>query len=776
MLERMKQWERKILDGAWKLYWADHGAVKTNADSYTTAEGLAASGMPSIDAEVPGNFEQSLYKAGVIDDPYFGMNTLDMQKYENKHVWYAAGFDLDFEPDNETILLFEGVDNYADIYINGKLAASLDNMLIEHIVPGGCLARGCNEIVVHIRPAVIEKRDMPVPSGSMSLKYNAASLYTRKAAHMYGWDIFPRIVSAGVWRGVSVVRRPAERIDDIYAQTSGLDPGGDWATVSFYFDARIEGDYVCDYRLVLEASCGGSKISYENRMWHPSGRFSVNVGSPKLWWPRNSGCQHMYDAAVSLYRGDELLDTYCFRFGIRTVALERTSITDMKGKGEFCFMVNGRKVFVSGTNWVGLDAFPSNGLARLPEALALLDDVGCNMVRCWGGAVYEHDDFYHFCDSKGILIWQDFGMACAVYPMDKTFIELMEKEVAAVVKRLRGHPSLALWSGDNECDWAYASWSGLPRDPNENVVTRKLIPEMLALHDCARPYLPSSPYMDETAYREGIDYISEYHLWGPRDYFKSPFYTNSLAHFASEIGYHGCPEPQSMKKFISESALWPWRDNEEWLVHSASPEVPAGAYTYRIELIAKQIRELFGAIPGNLEDFALASQISQAEAFKYFIELFRVSKWRRTGILWWNLIDGWPQLSDAVVDYYYVKKLAYHYIKRSQQPVCMMFGDPSDWHLPLYISNNTPRPVTLKYTVKDVATGAVLKEGESAAAADSSVCVWRKDFSMEDKGMYLIEWEADGIAGANHYLTGSPVFGLREYVGWITKAGLYQIG
>jgi beta-mannosidase len=333
---------------------------------------------------------------------------------------------------------------------------------------------------------------------------------------------------------------------------------------------------------------------------------------------------------------------------------------------------------------------------------------------------------------------------------------------------------LALWAGDNECDYAYAHWSGLPRNPNENPVTRKLIPAILAMHDHTRPYLPSSPYMDETAYREGTEYISEFHLWGPRYYFKSSFYKESLAHFASEIGYHGCPDPESLRKFISEDALWPWQDNEEWLVHASSPELPTGAYTYRIELIAKQIRELFGTIPDNLEDFALASQISQAEAFKYFIELFRTTKWRRTGILWWNLVDGWPQMSDAVVDYYFTKKLAYDFIKRVQQPVCLMFGDPSDWFLPLYVSNNTLSDVSVEYSVTDLSSGKVMVESACTATADSSACVWRKDYSMKDKSMYLIDWEAGDIKGKNHYLAGTPAFDLREYVDWLTKAGLYS--
>ena len=344
-----------------------------------------------------------------------------------------------------------------------------------------------------------------------------------------------------------------------------------------------------------------------------------------------------------------------------------------------------------------------------------------------------------------------------------------------MIKRLRNHPALALWAGDNECDCAYAYWSGIPRDPNKNVITRRWIPELLEMHDFTRPYLPSSPYMDETAYREGPAYISEDHLWGPRDYYKSAFYTHSIAHFASEIGYHGCPAPGSLKKFLTTEALWPWQGSEEWMLRATSPSLaPDSPYLYRIELMAKQVRELFGAIPENLQDFAIASQASQAEAVKYFIELFRCAKWRRTGLLWWNLVDGWPQFSDAVVDYYGVKKLAYSFIKRSQAAVCLMFGDPANWRLPLYAANDTPGAKKIAYSVMNVSAGnALITQGEAVVPGDSTVCVWQSDFSMRDQGLYLITWTGDA-QGRNHYLIGNPPFDLHAYIAWLKAAQIFE--
>lgn len=765
------------LNGDWQCSYVDNACVKNN-DKYSTINEIKASTMPVTPAVVPGNFELDLYRAGVVADPYFGENTLEMQKYENKHVWYFRTFEFDDTANEYTYLVLDGIDTLADIYINGEYLTSTDNMLIDHKIKLDTLRTGANEIVIHIKPAVIAAREYDIPAGSMALTYNYDSLYIRKASHMYGWDIMPRIVSCGIWRDISIIKEPVQKIKEIFAYTTAVDTVKNAGDIAVFFGLRVSEDFLKDYKVVVDGKCGDSLFHKEVAIWHTNGRISITIPNCKFWWPKNSGEQNLYDISVSLYYKDELLDTYTTKTGVRTIELDRTSITDIKGSGEFCFKVNGKRIFILGTNWVPVDAFHSNDANRVPKLLEMLDDIGCNAVRCWGGNVYEDHVFFDFCDEKGILVWQDFAMGCAAYPHDDTFVKAMEKEVVSVVKKLRNHTSIALWAGDNECDYAFAQWSGLKRDPNNNIITRKVIPQLLEMHDFTRPYLPSSPYMDEVAYQKGTAYISEDHLWGPRDYYKSEFYKNSLAHFASEIGYHGVVSPESVKKFISADKIWPYKDNDEWIVHAASPEKGlGGSYAYRIELMAKQVRELFGVIPDNYEEYAIASQISQAEAFKFFIELFRSMKWRRTGIIWWNLADGWPQFSDAIVDYYYTKKLAYSYIKTAQSPVLMMFAEPSNWQLPLMASNNTPSGKTVKYRVTDLKTDEVIVDDICEIAPDSSVAVWNKNYSMSDKTMYLIEWEicGSGEKGKNHYLCGNPTFDLQEYLDWIKKADLFVV-
>jgi beta-mannosidase len=503
-----------------------------------------------------------------------------------------------------------------------------------------------------------------------------------------------------------------------------------------------------------------------------AGKVKIGLDDPKLWWPRGRGEPNLYEVTVRLIKNGQVVHEVRLHHGIRTVELLRTEMTN-GGDGEFCFRINGEKVFILGSNWVPADAYHSRDAGRIPRMVDLAEEVGCNMLRCWGGNVYEDDLFYELCDRKGILIWQDFTMACAIYPQDEAFCKRMEAEIVQVVKRLRQHPSIVLWCGDNECDAFYVWWK-TGKDPNQNVLTRTVIPGVLQQHDQGRPYLPSSPYYSPEALRAGTDdVLPENHLWGPRNYYKSPFYQNSMCHFASEIGYFGCPSPTSLRKFLSPEAVWPWQDNQEWNLHSTEP-VPQASDSYgamRVKQTANQIRELFGTIPENVEDFALGSQASQAEAKKFFIEFFRASKWRRTGIIWWNLIDGWPQISDAVVDYYFEKKMAYHTIQRAQQPVCLMFTEATGWYQDLVAVNDTRQDREVQYTVKDIGTGQVLLEGTRVVAADAVTKIGKVPYSAAAKRFYVIEWEGPAGKGRNHYLAGNPPFDLGTYQRWMIAAG-----
>lgn len=758
------------LDGTWRLYIAENRFCKAFAKELCDENSLSRLNIGPIDGSVPGNFELDMLRDGLIDDPFFGTNVLELQKLENRHLWYVRNFDYKKEADGTPTLRFEGIDTFADIYLNGRLIGSSDNMLIEHEFEAAAIREGTNELVVHITPSVIAARNYGENMGVFtSMKYNAGSLQVRKAAHSYGWDICPRIISGGLWKSVYLYVKKADRIDDVYLQTFSLEKNR--ARLFLSYETTLSGDYSTDYSLSISGSCKDSSFSYHlDRLWHNCGGAEFDLWDPLVWWPRDMGDQPLYRVKVVLSYKGEPVDSKEFDFGVRTVKLVKTDTTDDNGSGEFCFYVNGARFYARGTNWVPLDAFHSRDRERLGKALDLLYESNCNCVRCWGGNVYESEEFFDYCDRHGIMVWQDFAMGCEKYPLDPSFAVRLAKEVESVVRRLRIHPSLALWAGDNECDLAFAYWCrALPDDPGRNTVTRKTIPDVVKRLDPWRDYLPSSPYISEAAYRSGAK-LPEDHLWGPRDYFKGDFYRNAAAHFASEIGYHGCPAPDSIKKFISPGKLWSPVDNDEWQVHAACMETEKDVpYTYRIPMMSNQIKLFFGDQPDSLERFSLESRYCQAEAFKYFIEHFRSEKWRRTGLIWWNLLDCWPQFSDAVVDYYFEKKEAFDFIKRSQEPVALMVREEKDKSLTLVGVNEFPSDRQVSFTVTDLADNSLAAKGIITLGSASAFPIGK--LACDEKAhFFLIEYESDGKKLKNHYLAGQPPFDFDTYYKWIRAA------
>ncbi len=786
--------EKRIsLDGEWSLFYAPDSRLKRDGyrarrdetlatPALNTISALKATGYQHVPARVPGNFELDLCRAGLCEDPFFGTNTIKLQQYECMHQYYVRTFAFDGDPDSFS-LVFEGVDTVAEVFLNGTPILECENMFIEHKVRvEDVLVEGENELVVHIKPTTIYARRYPTEAMENAQAYNFASLSLRKAAGGFGWDILPRIVSGGLWRGVSLVKYEDNRIVDVYGYTSSVDPEAKTASLTFVFQTEIDADFSTDFELEISGACGDSSFSVRRALWHNGGRLGVRLTNAKFWMPRNYGEPNLYEVHAKLWRGEELIDETVFRMGVRIVSLTRTSViqpdaTPM-GKGDFCFTVNGQRIFAMGTNWVPVDAFHSRDRERLADIMPMLTDINCNIVRCWGGNVYEHEDFYDFCDENGVLIWQDFAMGCGWYPQDSEFAKRFEYEVEEIVRKYRQHPSLLVWAGDNECD-AFASL-----DPNTNILTRRIIPEVLNRLDSTRPYLPSSPYVDEEAFRTKLP-IPEDHRWGPRDYFKSEYYDKkTVCRFASEIGYHGCPNPESLAKFLSTESLRGWRAEEgkddagtEWLAHATCVEPKPGAtYSYRIALMAKQVRAIFTEEPRELDRFATASQISQAEAKKFFIEKFRVGKPFHTGIIWWNLIDGWPQISDAVVDYYGGKKLAYAYIKRSQAPLTMICREPYRGEIKVCGVSDLQKTATIRWTVKDLTEDRVLASGESEVLPNSVQTLAKLPHASGDKRFYLMEWEyeLDGklVCGKNHFMSGlEQKLELDEYIAMMKKAG-----
>lgn len=756
----------------WKLAYAENYLCLDTELKYISD--IEKSGFNTIPATVPGNFEIDFMREGILPNIYYSENTLLAQKYENLHLWYYTEFEI---KEANSYIRFEGIDTIADIYINGTLVKSVENMYTAHDVYAD-FNIGNNELVVHIKPVCIEARKYKLPSLSSAFRYTHQSLAIRKAPHMFGWDIMPRIVSGGIWKEVKILPIKPEKINELYIATNGIDLEQSTANLRVFVDVDVTGDFITDYSIRIKGVCKDSIFELERQLWNTSFQFEVkDIENCKFWWPKNYGEPNLYKTTAELLYKGEVVDTYSLDFGIRTVKLVYKNSESKEDCGDFCFEINGKRVFILGTNWVPLDAFHSNDINRLDKALELLDDIGCNMVRCWGGNVFESDAFFDYCDKHGIMVWQDFAMGCAIYPQEQAFFDAIEKESVYQIKRLRNHASLVVWCGDNECDMFYYSWSTTPiRNPNMNRITREVLKYAVETHDYARPYLPSSPFFTQKSYENLLEFeMPERHLWGPRDYFKGQYYLDAKCCFVSETGYQGFPSPMSLKKFLRNPEKI-FEDNgdttNEYLVHAASMETSSDApYAYRIKLTYDQLITLFKGAEEGFEDLVKQSQISQAEAMKFFIERVRIGKGKRTGIIWWNLLDGWPQISDAIVDYYFTKKLAYDYIKRSQQPLCLMFDEPNDDIMTLCVSNDLPMNKSFSYKVTNVTEGVEVLNGFFSVNADSSDKITQVKIKNDEHCFYYIEWEVDGKKFSNHYFTNPLNIDYKAYKSAMEKCG-----
>lgn len=753
--------EKLSLDGEWQLYYAPEHTGHTELKEVRESPDYTC-----IKATVPGNVELDLYASGKAPDPFWGTNLYAFRPYEFYEWWYMRSFDAPEElMQSGAILCLDGVDTFSTVYVNGKAVGQTDNMMLEYRFDiSEALCPGRNEIAVHIRSTVNVARTMDYPMGvrGPGWEHTDEMICVRKPGHMFGWDIAPRFVSAGLWRSVYICPKRSTCFKEVYMTTLHADSSRARILLKFRFttdDPMLEG-----FEVRVRGTCEERSFCEKIRVKFCSDELIFEIGNPCLWWPDGYGPASLYDTEVELLQHGRTMDIWKLKLGIRTFEIQADFVPG--DEGEFKVVANGVPILCKGANWVPLDAFHSRDAEKYEKALALFREAHCNIIRCWGGNVYEDHKFYDICDENGIMVWQDFSLACAIYPQTDSFAETIGREAAAVIIKLRNHPSILLWAGDNEVDAMYYQFGyNLPHVRN-NRISREVLPRAAAMHDPFRYFLPSSPYIPLTV--SGDLNVPEQHNWGPRDYYKGDFYRHSSAHFISEIGYHGCPSVSSLKRFIPQDDLWPIT-NDSWDAHNTEYTLMIRNRGYdRNQLMADQVTDMFGIKCGSLSQLAMLSQISQAEAKKFFIEQTRLKKWRRTGIIWWNMRDCWPQISDAVVDYYFQKKLAFYYIARAQQPVCMICAEAENWHHGVFLCNDSNETHTVKYLVKDGETGEVLGEGNAVSAANENVCVERFKAYSGLQRLIIMEWTLDnGVRGANHYVTGYPPFQVNRYAEWL---------
>ena len=717
-----------------------------------------------VEATVPCDGYLALQQAGVLPDLTVGTNVWGVLKLEQYEWRFSRTFDApDVKPGEKAELVFEGVDTRATYTLNGELIGRSDNMFIPHrfdvtkrLKPHG------NRIEVRIAS----------PLGRSLLNVLGRSRVggtdvegIRKAQHSFGWDIMPRVVCGGIWRSVRIDVLPLERFGDVFWIVERVDAKAKTA------DVRVQCQVIAPRRRLHEATLRVSlsrdgKVAAECE--HPY-RYAqtcdgLKVRDAKLWWPRSAGDPILYDAVAELKdQSGRVLAKDVRKVGLRTVRLERADWHSECDPGTFRFIVNGSPVYMHGCDWTPMDALHSRDAQHLRKCLEMLVDLNCNMIRIWGGGVYEADALYDFCDRNGILVWQDFMMGNVEPEQNDDFAKAIEEEAKVQVVRLRSHPSLALWCANNEQDRSVASmWRENAPDPAGDRISREVLPRVLRDFDPFTPYIPSSPWWTPDVVA-GKAKLSQDHLWGPRSqYFKGAFWTANTPTFVSETGYHGCPNIESLKRMMTPGCVYPWPDatnrfafNEEWRCKAtvAYPEQgPTAHGDRRNALMPMQSRRMFGSVPDRLEDFVSASQHAQAEALKTWIELSRSKKGRTWGLLWWNLRDGWPILSDGVVDWYFGKKMSYGAIKQSSQDELVMVRDDHK----VVAVNDRLRRVGGYVRIFDRESGNVLLEREYKVDANATAVLG--EIAWRGQGVLEVEYGVDEEWHRNYYLYGDPPF------------------
>ena len=506
----------------------------------------------TIPAEVPGEAEAELERQGILP-PLLPVDRADTLQAVSGTRWhYERTF---FSPaataGERVFLVFEGVDLDARILLNGTVILTCCNALVEHTVEvTGQLAPagGENRLAVEINPDADAVRRYGAPSAMCATM--TQGIFLRKARHVWGWDNAPVLPAHGIWRSVFLEVVPEIRWKEVYVFTKSATV--DQAEVGVCWRlALLETEPLSSFRIRARLS-DGDRVAAEVE-FPPENFFGTNargcflkLSAPRLWFPIGYGEAFLYDFTLELLRDGELIAEYRRKFGVRVMELRRSELLDEQGRGEFQFVCNGEKIYIRGTNWKVADAWHSRSSTRIPALLALAEQCNCNMIRIWGGGVYEPESLFDWCDRHGMLVWQDFMFACEVPPHSKEFEREVAAEAVKVIRRLRNHPSLAVWCGDNEGDNAFLWGKFVPPlcRPSDNRVTRKVLRNAVLNYDPWRDYLPSSPYLADGLFRSQSDRsdffrylarVPEQHYYTDEPDFPRAF-DDTAACFISETG------------------------------------------------------------------------------------------------------------------------------------------------------------------------------------------------------------------------------------------------
>jgi len=640
-------------------------------------------------ATVPGTVHTDLLDNKKIEDPFYRTNERDLQWIDKENWEYKTYFNVSPTTlSKEKIeLIFNGLDTYADVFLNGTKILSADNMFRTWTVNvKDILRKEKNELhVVLFSPIkkgleLYTKFDLPLPasndqSENGGLGKKKVSIHTRKAGYHYGWDWGPRFVTSGIWRPIEIKAWSTAVIDDCYVVTSKIDDNVAKLEGQITVNALTKGSY----RLVTKLN-GDKVVEIEQKLSAGTNTIHTefSIDNPKLWWPVGLGDAYLYTITQELFLEDVLVDSKEIKTGVRTIQLIQKKDADKKG-ASFNFQVNGVPVFAKGANYIPNDLFlPRVTLEDYEAVINSAVEANMNMLRVWGGGIYENDDFYRLCDEKGLLVWQDFMFACSMYPDTPEFLESIRKEAIDNVKRLRNHPSIALWCGNNEIEVAWSEYDHskgwgtwrkqYPRKVQNRIwktyetIFHDMLPEVVSTYTKGVDYWKSSPSAGHKKVATYETTSGDMHYWGVW-HGKHPIsdFNKYVARFMSEYGFQSFPMMASVKKYTIPS---------DWDIESEVMEAHqrSGIGNLRI----KQYMKSHYKDPKNFESFLYVSQLLQAKAIKEAIEVHRMNMPYCMGTLFWQLNDCWPVASWSSMDYYKNWKAVQYMTKKAFNPMLVI--------------------------------------------------------------------------------------------------------
>ncbi|MRT92051.1 glycoside hydrolase family 2 protein [Ancylomarina sp. 16SWW S1-10-2] len=636
-------------------------------------------------ATVPGTIHTDLLNNGQIEDPFEGTNEKDLQWIDKKDWVYETSFVLSKETcDKDRLELhFNGLDTYADVYLNDHLILEAFNMHREWTVDvKSFIKEGDNKLKIYFHSPI--KRGLELYDASPyaypanndqsengGLKNKKVSVFTRKAGYHYGWDWGPRFVTSGIWRSVELRCWNDLNIQSVYIKQPSVsaEKAKLVACLDINSEKKINGeikifnhsDHVEVANMTVQMKKGINNIS-----------LAFEIINPKLWWPNHLGAPNIYNFEAQVLVDGSIVSKKSLSIGLRSVKLVREA--DKDGES-FLFEINGVRVFAKGANYIPNDSFlPRVTKADYEKVVADAVDANMNMLRVWGGGVYEDDYFYELCDRKGIMVWQDFMFACSMYPGNDEMLENIEKEAIDNVTRLRNHPSIVLWCGNNEINTAWhqygeGGWGWKERYSKEQQkeiykaytdIFHKILPKVVAdLTDL--DYWPSSPQAGYEPNRHASDVTTsgDMHYWGVwHALHRFEDFDKYKSRFMSEYGFQSFPDFETVKTYTTPNDYD--IESDVMTAHQRS-----GIGNLRI----KEYMGWYYNIPKDFEQFLYMSQVLQARGICMAIEAHRRAMPYCMGSLYWQINDCWPVASWSSTDYYHKWKAVHYAVRDAFKPI-----------------------------------------------------------------------------------------------------------